>query len=85
MNDAVRNKFTDPSQRIYADSLRKKILNGGITMNGINGTIANGHIPRNYHNMNINVNPLSELQPLNSSDGSTHYSVSKNLLTIFVV
>ncbi|XP_053408068.1 cell adhesion molecule-related/down-regulated by oncogenes-like [Mercenaria mercenaria] len=76
MNDAVRNKFQDPSQRIYADSLRKKMLNGGLAINGINGTIANGHIPRNYHNMNINVNPLSELEPLNSTDGSNHYSPS---------
>lgn len=73
MNDAVRTKFQDSSQRLYTDSLRKKMLNGGIAgMNGVNGTIANGHIPRK---MNINVNPLSEMEPL-TADSSNHYPVS---------
>lgn len=76
MNDAVRNKFQDPSQRIYTDSMRKKLVNGGLGMNGINGTIANGHIPRNYHKMNINVNPLSEMDSVHSMDGSNHFSSS---------
>ncbi|KAL4229419.1 hypothetical protein ACF0H5_012457 [Mactra antiquata] len=74
MNDAVRNKFQDPSQRIYADSLRKKMVNGGLPINGMNGTIANGHIPRSYQNMNINVNPLSDLDTINSTDGSNHFA-----------
>lgn len=74
MNDAVRTKFQDPSQRIYTDSMRKKLMNGSLGMNGINGTIANGHIPRNYHKMNINVNPLSEMESLHSTDGSNHFS-----------
>lgn len=76
MNDAVRNKFQDPSQRIYSDSLRKKMVNGGMSINGMNGTIANGHIPRSYHNMNINVNPLSDLDVMNCTDGSHHFAVS---------
>lgn len=75
MNDAVRTKFQDSSQRLYTDSLRKKMLNGGIAgMNGVNGTIANGHIPRK---MNINVNPLSEMETLShATDSSNHYPVS---------
>lgn len=77
MNDAVRHKFQDPNQRAYTDSLRKKMINGGVpAINGINGTIANGHIPRNFHKMNINVNPLSELDALNSTDGSNHFTPS---------
>ena len=80
MNDAVRNKFQDPSQRIYTDSMRKKLVNGGLGMNGINGTIANGHIPRNYHKMNINVNPLSEMDSVHSTDGSNHFSVSNTVV-----
>ena len=76
MNDAVRNKFQDPSQRIYSDSLRKKLVNGGFTKNDMNGTIANGHIPRNYQKMNINVNPLSEMESVQSTDGSNHFTVS---------
>lgn len=71
----VRNKFQDTPPAAYTDSLRAKMKNGGVVLNGMNGTIANGHIPRNYHKMNINVNPLSELEPLNSTDGSNHFSV----------
>ena len=78
MNDAVRNKFQDQSQRIYSDSLRKKLVNGGLGMNGLNGTIANGHIPRNHQKMNINVNPLSEVESVQSTDGSNYrYTVSQ--------
>ena len=76
MNDAVRNKFQDSSQRIYTDSMRKKLMNGGLGMNGINGMVANGHIPRSYHKMNINVNPLSEMDSVHSTDGSNHLTVS---------
>ena len=77
MNDAVRNKFQDQSQRIYSDSLRKKLVNGGLGMNGLNGTIANGHIPRNHQKMNINVNPLSEVESVQSTEGSNYrYTVS---------
>jgi len=81
MNDAVRNKFQDSSQRLYTDSLRKKMLNGGVAgVNGMNGTIANGHIPRNFHNVNINVNPLSDMETVSqTTDNSNHYSVSKSL------
>ncbi|KAL3884863.1 hypothetical protein ACJMK2_024964 [Sinanodonta woodiana] len=62
MNDAVRNKFQDQSQHIYMDSLRKKHVNGGI---GMNGFAPNGHKPHNYHKMNINVNPLSDMETAN--------------------
>ncbi|KAL5019658.1 hypothetical protein ScPMuIL_002550 [Solemya velum] len=60
MNDAVRGKFSDPSQRIYSDSMRKKYMNGGFALNGLNGTIVNGHIPHTYPKMNINVNPIPD-------------------------
>lgn len=78
MNDAVRNKLQDSSQRLYTDSLRKKMTNGGVSgMNGVNGTMANGHIPRNFHKMNINVNPMSDMETLSHTpDSSNHYTVS---------
>ena len=53
MNDAVRGKFQDSSQRIYADSLRKKYT-------GMNG-VSNGHVtntPNMYSELHISVNPL---------------------------
>ena len=80
MNDAVRNKLQGSSQRLYTDSLRKKMINGGVAgMNGVNGTITNGHIPRNFHKMNINVNPLSEMETMSqTTDSSNHYSVSSS-------
>jgi len=61
-------------------------MNGGLPgLNGVNGAVVNGHIPANYHKMNINVNPLSEVEPLQSSDGSSHYTVSYSLVRFYVM
>ena len=49
-------------------------MNGNLGMNGINGMVANGHIPRSYHKMNINVNPLSEMDSVHSTDGSKPFN-----------
>lgn len=80
MNDHMRvSKFQDSAQRIHADSLRKKYTN----MNGMNGTVANGHIPNSYTKMNISVNPLSDVDPHTFSNGygvSTTYQVSQSQL-----
>lgn len=62
---ADRNKFTDPSRIIYADSLRKKTMNGGgqFMLNGLNPKMSNGHLPQQNggSTVNINVNPLGDL------------------------
>ncbi|XP_052258985.1 cell adhesion molecule-related/down-regulated by oncogenes-like isoform X2 [Dreissena polymorpha] len=70
---AQRGKYIDPNQRIYSDSLSKKMMNGGL--NGMNGTVVNGYVPgNNYHKMNINVNPLSEMETLHGDDSLNHYT-----------
>lgn len=82
MNDATRSKFLDPAQRIYADSMKKKYVNGGY---GVNGTVPNGHVPNAYTKMNINVNPLSDVDmpPLcNGHGGNNQYQVSLKYLCI---
>ncbi|XP_025100220.1 LOW QUALITY PROTEIN: cell adhesion molecule-related/down-regulated by oncogenes-like [Pomacea canaliculata] len=56
------SKFQDQAQRIYTDSLRKKYPNGQYPLNGLNGLVlANGHGPHSHHKMNIDINPLSEM------------------------
>ena len=70
-----RNKFHDPSRAIYADSLHKTQMNGGgmFLLNGLNkanggpnGTIpngnANGFTQTDRDKVNINVNPISEME-----------------------
>lgn len=56
-------KFQDQAQRIYTESLRKKHPNGGpYPLNGMNGlSLANGHGPHGQHKMNIDTNPLAEM------------------------
>ncbi|XP_071175632.1 interference hedgehog-like isoform X2 [Mytilus edulis] len=72
MNDAVlRNKFQDPSQRIYADSLRKKYVNGGYSAVPTAPPVQNGQVQNTYTKMNVNVNPLSEMDMHSMSNGHT--------------
>ncbi|KAJ8316016.1 hypothetical protein KUTeg_006030 [Tegillarca granosa] len=76
MNDATGTKFLDPAQRIYADSMKKKYVNSGY---GVNGSVPNGHVPNAYTKMNINVNPLSDVDlpsVCNGHGGNNQYQVS---------
>ncbi|XP_013411337.1 interference hedgehog isoform X1 [Lingula anatina] len=82
----ARYKFQDPSQRIHNDSMRAKhgngfLLNGlnGKTPNGhlSNGHAGNGHIPNGNGKMNINVNPMTQLEPLHNSDNEEE-AISEN-------
>ncbi|XP_064617569.1 cell adhesion molecule-related/down-regulated by oncogenes-like isoform X2 [Liolophura sinensis] len=63
--DNIHIKYQDPAHRIYVDSMGKKYMNGGFALNGINGTMPNGH-SHYYHGdrqkMNISVNPLSDME-----------------------
>ncbi|XP_048246084.1 cell adhesion molecule-related/down-regulated by oncogenes-like [Haliotis rufescens] len=74
MNGVIHSKYQDQAQRIYSESMRKKYMNG-YPLNGLNGLVANGHGPHgnsNHNNkMNINVNPMSEVecQMINSQAG----------------
>lgn len=71
MNDAVlRNKFQDSSQRIYADSLRKKYVNGGYSAVPT-APVQNGQVQNSYTKMNVSVNPLSEMDMHSLSNGHT--------------
>ncbi|KAK7487638.1 hypothetical protein BaRGS_00021188, partial [Batillaria attramentaria] len=56
-------KFQDQAQRIYTESLRKKHPNGGpYPPNGLNGlALANGHGPHGQHKMNIDINPMDDM------------------------
>lgn len=66
MNDAVlRNKFQDASQRIY----NKKYVNGGYTTVPTAPPVQNGQIQNSYTKMNVNVNPLSELDMHSMTNG----------------
>ena len=77
MNDAVRCKFQDPSQRIYSDSLRKQYANGGFGVHSsMNGGVPNGHAGNSYTRMNVSVNPLSELEERPLTNGPPQYQVS---------
>ncbi|XP_056010396.1 cell adhesion molecule-related/down-regulated by oncogenes-like isoform X3 [Ostrea edulis] len=77
MNDAVCQKFQDSSQRIYTDSLHKKYPNGSVFgCNGVNGSIPNGHAGNAYTRMNINVNPLSEIDIANHNQGSSYQTTT---------
>ncbi|XP_060071990.1 brother of CDO-like [Ylistrum balloti] len=73
MNDHMRvSKFQDSAQRIHADSLRKKYSG----VNGLNGSVANGHVPNSYTKMNISVNPLTDVDPHTFSNGYGGHGVS---------
>ncbi|XP_033758131.1 cell adhesion molecule-related/down-regulated by oncogenes-like [Pecten maximus] len=73
MNDHMRvSKFQDSAQRIHADSLRKKYAG----VNGLNGSVANGHVPNSYTKMNISVNPLTDVDPHTFSNGYGGHGVS---------
>ncbi|XP_041373327.1 cell adhesion molecule-related/down-regulated by oncogenes-like [Gigantopelta aegis] len=65
-------KFQDQAQRIYSESMRKKYMNG-YPLNGLNGLVANGHLPHNHHNkMNINVNPMSDMENTTPDPGKPY-------------
>ncbi|OWF35977.1 brother of CDO-like isoform X2 [Mizuhopecten yessoensis] len=73
MNDHMRvSKFQDSAQRIHVDSLRKKYSG----VNGLNGSVANGHVPNSYTKMNISVNPLTDVDPHTFSNGYGGHGVA---------
>lgn len=84
MNDAVlRNKFQDSSQRIYADSLRKKYVNGGYSAVPT-APVQNGQVQNSYTKMNVSVNPLSEMDMHSLSNGHTGQQYHQQSPPVFV-
>ncbi|KAK6168430.1 hypothetical protein SNE40_020965 [Patella caerulea] len=74
MNGVIQSKFQDQAHRIYTDSMRKKYMNGGYPVNGLNGYVANGHGPHGQLKPNLNVNPVSsEMTSLPRNPDSVKY------------
>ena len=71
-----RNKFDDPARVIHTDSMRKQQAgSNGFLLKGLNGQAGNGYVPNQGQTngsraqMNISVNPMTELEEDKYTDG----------------